>query len=175
MSNVKVTKSPAPATVRASEGAALRPFGSFFPFPDFGFFRLSPFSVFDDFNRDMDRLFHVSGNGTFLPAVECKVAEGKTVVTAELPGMKPEDVKVEVLDNVITIHGEKKAETRDEKEGYLRSERRYGSFYRSMPLPAGAKTEEIKAEISDGVLTVTIPAAVMPPPGAKEIPVSAAK
>ena len=91
------------------------------------------------------------------PVVDVRKCEGNLVVTAELPGLKKEDVKVELADNALLIKGERRTEHEEDREGYHRTERSYGKFYRSIPLPEGAGTEEIKAELGDGVLKVSIP------------------
>lgn len=80
------------------------------------------------------------------------------MVTAELPGLKKEEVKVELSDKVLIIEGERSREHKTDHEGYHRYERSYGKFYRSIPLPEGAKADQAKAETNDGVLKVTIPA-----------------
>ena len=77
--------------------------------------------------------------------------------------MKREDVKVELTNNVLTISGERKEEEEEKREGYYRSERSYGSFYRQLPLPEGAKTDTAKAEFNDGVLQVTMQAPAREP------------
>ena len=79
-------------------------------------------------------------------------------VRTELPGVSKDDVKVEVSDNLLTISGERKEEKEEKREGYYRSERSYGSFYRQVPLPEGAKTDTAKAEFTDGVLQITMQA-----------------
>ena len=70
--------------------------------------------------------------------------------------MGPEDIEVRVSGNVLTLSGEKKEETEEKKEGFYRSERRYGSFFRTVDLPPGAKADAVTAEYDKGVLTVRI-------------------
>lgn len=96
------------------------------------------------------------------PRIEIIEREGELLVRAELPGMSKEDVKVEVTDELITIEGERKAETREEKEGYFYSERSYGHFFRSIPVPEGAESEKVKASFQGGVLEVTMPMPAQP-------------
>jgi HSP20 family protein len=74
-----------------------------------------------------------------------------------LPGLKKEEVKVEVTDDALIIEGDRKREHQEDHEGFHRWERSYGHFYRSIPLPEGAKTEQVKAELSDGMLKVSLP------------------
>ena len=71
--------------------------------------------------------------------------------------MKKEDVKVEVTNGHLTISGERKTEAEERKEHYYRSEREYGSFYRTVPLPEGVKLDDVKATFADGVLEVSLP------------------
>jgi len=67
-------------------------------------------------------------------------------------------VKVEVTDDALIIEGERKREHKEEQEGYHRYERSFGRFYRSIPLPEGAKPDQAKAELNDGVLKISVPA-----------------
>ena len=80
------------------------------------------------------------------------------VIKADLPGLRKDEVSVEIADDSVTIQGERKTEHKDEREGYFRSERSYGSFCRVIPLPEGAMTDQAKANFHDGVLEVTLPA-----------------
>ena len=75
----------------------------------------------------------------------------------DLPGLKKEDVKVEVTDGYLTISGERKREEEEKKDDFYRCEREYGSFYRAVPLPEGAKLEDVKATFAGGVLEVSVP------------------
>ncbi len=137
-------------------------FGPMIPFGDL--FGVNPFALMREFTREMDRSVSGSWSGEFapqawMPAIEVKEANGNLVVTAELPGIKTEDVKVELTNDALTIQGERKQEKKEEKEGVYRSERSYGHFYRSIPLPDGAKTDQIKAELNNGVLEIKVPVA----------------
>jgi HSP20 family protein len=76
--------------------------------------------------------------------------------------MKKEDVKVEVTDGQLAISGERKSEAEEKGEEFYRCEREYGSFYRSVPLPEGAKLEDVKAIFADGVLEVSVPLPARP-------------
>ena len=82
---------------------------------------------------------------------------------ADLPGLKKDEVKVELTNDLLTISGERKEEKEEKREGYYRSERRYGSFFRQIPLPEGAKTDTAKAKFTDGVLEVTMQAPAREP------------
>jgi HSP20 family protein len=76
--------------------------------------------------------------------------------------MKKDEVSVDITDDAITIQGERKRESEEEREGFYRTERSYGSFCRVIPLPEGAMTEQAKANFRDGVLEVTMPAPPAP-------------
>ena len=127
-------------------------------------FSMNPFFLMKHFTEEMDRAFHgvplAAGNGAeWAPAVEVKEKEGKLYVTAELAGLKPEDVKVHVEGDTLVVEGERKQEKEEKREGYFHSERNYGKFYRSILLPEGAKAEETVAHFHNGVLEVTVPLA----------------
>ena len=97
------------------------------------------------------------GLGTLVPQIEVVQRKDALVVRADLPGISPEDVNLSVDNGVLTISGERKQETSEEQEGFLRSERVYGTFYRTVPLPDGADEEKVDATFTDGVLEVTVP------------------
>ncbi|CAL1697465.1 unnamed protein product [Somion occarium] len=79
--------------------------------------------------------------------------------TFELPGLKKEDVSIDVQDNVLTISGESKLSSERDEGGYVIRERRYGKFSRALSLPQGVKPDDVKAALDNGVLTVTFPKA----------------
>lgn len=127
-----------------------------------GLFGVNPFALMRQFTEDMDRMFgqapRVTGDGTtWSPAIEVKQKEGKLFVTAELPGLKKEDVKVHIEGDTLVVEGERKQEKEEKREGYYHSERSYGKFYRSIPLPEGAKLDQTAAQFNNGVLEVTVP------------------
>ncbi|MBS9718083.1 Hsp20/alpha crystallin family protein [Pseudohalocynthiibacter aestuariivivens] len=97
--------------------------------------------------------------GTKVPAIDVIDKEKEVQIKAELPGMDENDIEVELSDRMLTIRGEKKEEREEgEKEGnYYLSERRYGSFTRSLAVPEGVNTDKVDASFSKGVLTVTLP------------------
>jgi HSP20 family protein len=94
---------------------------------------------------------------TWLPGIDVFERDNRLVTRIDLPGVKRENVKVEVTDGQLTITGERKNETEEKKEQYYRCEREYGTFYRTVPLPEGVKFEEVKATFADGVLEVIVP------------------
>ncbi len=92
------------------------------------------------------------------PQIETFQRGDRFIVRADLPGMKKEDVDIELTDDSLTIEGERREEQEEDRGGYYRSERTYGHFYRVVPLPEGAITESAKANFDNGVLEVTIQA-----------------
>ncbi|KAI0655801.1 HSP20-like chaperone [Cubamyces menziesii] len=136
-----------------------------------GFFS-DPF--YDEFDRLFDEAFsrRTAGNGNtqvarqgsnapraFRPTIDLHEDKEKNLVTAtfELPGLKKEDVNIDVHNNVLTVSGESKQSEEHNDHGFVVKERRYGKFSRSIPVPQGIKPEEIKANLENGVLTVTFP------------------
>jgi HSP20 family protein len=125
-------------------------------------FRMTPFSLMRRITEEMDRVYHEfttsPGHGaTWAPAVEISELDGKYVVRAELPGVKPADVKLEITDEALVLEGERKSENQEAKSGVHLTERQYGRFYRSIPLPEGANIEEARARFENGVLEITVP------------------
>jgi HSP20 family protein len=78
-------------------------------------------------------------------------------VKASVPGLKPEDIEVAVVGDTLTIKGEVKTEEKYEEASYIRKERRFGAFQRTLTLPSGVATDTAKAEFENGVLTLTLP------------------
>jgi len=134
----------------------------YFPtFPFTGLFGASPFKFMRRFTEEMDRAFNAftppAEFDLWAPPLEVKNKNGNFVVTAELPGLTKDEIKVEVIENALVIEGERKREKEEKGAEFYRSERYYGKFYRSIPLPKGANAEQVKAELTNGVLEVTIP------------------
>ncbi len=131
------------------------------------FFSASPFSLMRRFSEDMDRLFggmwsgarggETAEMGIWAPPIEVSQRDKEMVVCAELPGLRKEDVRVEVNEDGLIIEGERKHEQEHKEGQYYRSERSYGRFYRLIPLPEDANLEQARANFHDGVLEVTIP------------------
>ena len=130
--------------------------------------RWDPFAEMAELRGRFDRLmddFAPLRERVWTPAVDVVCNDGTLVVRADMPGIKPEEIKIEILEGYLTLSGEHE-ETKEEKEKeYVRRDRRYGSFSRSIPLPEGVEAEKIKARTHDGVLEVTIP---LPKQTAKE-------
>jgi HSP20 family protein len=128
------------------------------------FFRMNPFSLMRRMTEEMDRVFgegglarESAGDGLWSPAIEVSERDGNCVIRAELPGLKPEDVKLEIENDALVLQGERKIEREEEKGGVHRTEIRYGRFYRSIPLPEGANVDQARAKFENGVLEVTVP------------------
>ena len=115
-----------------------------------------PFTELDErVDNALDRWF--SGPRGWLPAIDIVRRNGELVIRADVPGMEPDDVKIKVDDGMLTISGEREESDEEEDGKYLRRERRYGSFSRSMTLPAGVDPSKIEAKVKHGVAEVTIP------------------
>jgi HSP20 family protein len=108
--------------------------------------------LFGEMSRDYDFFDH-----GWSPAVDVKEDDQAYHIEADLPGMKKEDVEVTVVDNVVTIKGERKHEEEKKEKGYHRIERRYGTFERSFELPGGFQGDKIEARFDNGVLHMTLP------------------
>lgn len=118
---------------------------------------LALWNQFDDLlNDDFFRARKMAVPG-FTPAVDIHETKEGYELLADLPGMKPEDVDLTVENGVLTISGERKAEKAEEKDGYKRIERTYGSFRRSFTLPKGVDAEGIQAHVEHGQLRVKVP------------------
>jgi HSP20 family protein len=152
--------------------------GEYVPSRDlFGF---SPFSMMRRLSEELDRAFSTTFGltrgfgdwGIWSPPVEVRERNGNLEISAELPGLSKDDVKVECTDEGITIEGEKRSEMEKEEGGFRRSERSYGHFCRMIPLPEGAESDKAKAEFKDGVLQVRIPLSEQARAKRRQIPVS---
>ena len=95
--------------------------------------------------------------GAWRPMVDICDTENAIVVTAELPGVKKEDISIEVKDNILTIKGDRSVDSEVKEENYYRRERSFGSFQRSFSLPTDVNPESIKAGFKDGVLKIEVP------------------
>ena len=136
----------------------------------------NPFTFMRRVTEELDRAFGVRPDAGGLaqsyprmwaPALEVFERDNKFVVRAELPGLKKEDVKIEVTHDELTIEGERKlAKEEKEEGGFYRTERRYGTFYRSISIPEHVKAEAAAATFKDGVLEIEMP--TLPIPEAKK-------
>ena len=131
-----------------------------------------PFSELSRMERDMDRMFgnffgrrlfdfrwpeRVREIGVREPAIEVYEEKDDVVVKAEIPGIKKEELEVNVTDDLLTIKGEKKKEEEVKEKGYYYSERSYGAFERSVQIPRAVHADKARASFKDGILEVRLP------------------
>ena len=145
--------------------------------------RWSPFELVSQMQQEFDRLFndrwHVARPFRDLsmhamdwaPRTDVYQQDGNIVVKAEIPGVAKDDVKVKVEQGDLIISGERKSEENVEEKDYYRMERSFGSFYRRLPLPEGVDAKKIKANFSDGVLEVRVPAPAVSSSDEVEVPI----
>jgi len=126
--------------------------------------RYDPWNMFDQIRKEMDRALTREGDESgsvvtsdWSPAVDIKEDENGFTIVADIPGVDPKDIDVHMENGMLTIKGERESEKKEEKEGYKRIERSYGSFYRRFSMPDSADADKIKAESKNGVLQITIP------------------
>lgn len=164
-------RSSAQTGLQRQQGAAL---------PAYGGFGASPFSLMRRMMEDMDRFLEDFTGGRAGLAASPSVAAGlgagqrgamaqwapqvevfrrgdDMVVRADVPGIRPDDIDIEVDNDVLTISGERRQEAQEDREGFFHSERSYGNFMRSIPLPEGVQPDQVQATCRDGVLEVTVP------------------
>lgn len=143
--------------------------------------RWNPWSDLFSLHDQMDQLFNEAFGGSALARrnggeaaltlpIDIRQTDEAYVLEASVPGFKPEDVEVTLDQNVLTIQGTQRQESEEEKGGWVRRERRTGSFRRQVVLPAEVRAEEISASFEHGVLTVTVPRAQKAQP--RRIPVA---
>ena len=134
--------------------------------------RRDPFARFRQLTAEFERAFadwpssrlpsfgkELTSEGFWTPRIDVFERGDRLVTRVDLPGVKKEDVSVEVADGQLSLSGERKQESEEKNDNFYRSEREYGSFFRSVPLPEGVKIEDVKATFANGVLEVSIPLA----------------
>ena len=127
-------------------------------------------SIFDDLQDEVNRTFDSFwskaptrredwgvSEGSWSPRVDIEETDKDVLVTAEIPGMSKEEVKIDIRNNTLTLSGEKKQEKEIKEKNYYRLERRYGSFQRSFVIPAEIDRDKVKASYKDGILSITLP------------------
>lgn len=133
----------------------------------------NPFAVMQELSDEMDRLFDAFFYGTpmrgraqhqdvpslWMPEVDVSEEGNQLRVCVDLPGISKDNVNIDVQEGALIVRGERREERTEggEEQGFRRSERRYGSFYREIPLPEYVDTEKAEARMLDGVLNVTLP------------------
>lgn len=142
--------------------------------------RFEPWSIVDLLHRDLDRIAHARRGenddpksvANWVPAVDVVEEKHQFVLRADVPGVNPEDIDISMDAGVLTVSGERHAETIDETEGFRRVERVSGRFFRRFNLPDTADADGIKAKSHNGILEVSIPK--LPEVQARRITVEAA-
>ena len=114
-----------------------------------------PGDLLDEFWRDLD--FFPARGGDLTPRVDVVETADAIRVTAELPGVKADEVEITVEGDTLTLRGEKREEHEEKKKDYHRVERRYGAFSRSIHLPSSVDPDKVTARSKDGVLSIDIP------------------
>ena len=143
-----------------------------------------PFAILRQMTSELDRAFddwpsfrfpsfgqRATESIAWSPKIDVCEKDNRLVTRVDLPGMKKEDVSVEVTDGHLALSGERKRETEEKKNNFYRSEREYGSFCRSIPLPKGVKADDVKATFQNGVLEVTVPLPAAGKPNGRKIPI----
>ena len=153
-----------------------------------------PFALMREMTSELERVFHEpmwpslhwpslrtrpAVEAAWYPEIDVFEKDNRLVTKIDLPGMKKDDVKVEVTDGQLAISGERKREAEEKGEEFYRCEREYGSFHRAVPLPEGVRLEDVKATFADGVLEVSVPLPAKPEAKARTVeiqePTKAAK
>lgn len=125
--------------------------------------RFDPFRELSSLQTEVNRMLNRFGGESsvqresWMPSVDVIETDGAIKLKADLAGMDPEDIQLEVQDNVLTVSGERKFEEEVKDDKYYRIERRYGSFSRSLALPQGVDADKIEASYENGVLEVSVP------------------
>jgi len=122
------------------------------------------------FGRQLRRMPQLPAAG--MPRVDVFERNGDLVVKAELPGIKKEDVDLEIESGDLILRAERREEREVKDENWYRMERSYGQLYRRLPLPEGVQTDQIRAALTDGVLEVTIPKPRVKEPQAQKIAIT---
>lgn len=117
--------------------------------------------LFDEFRSEWETMFlppkHLTEDLVRQPLIDVADNGKEYIIKAELPGIEKDDLDIQVTENSIEISAETKKEEKEDREGYVRRERRYSSFYRNIPLPDSILTDKADAELKDGVLKVKLP------------------
>jgi len=125
--------------------------------------RWQPFQEMETLRRQMDQMFdemtalNRNSQATWQPAIELQDTEENVILRAEIPGIEGKDLDVRVTREAVAITGEHRYEKKAEEKGFFRSEFRYGKFGRVIPLPVAVQNDQVKADFTNGILTLTLP------------------
>jgi HSP20 family protein len=129
---------------------------------------IDPFSELENIQKQMNQMFDVSlarnpladvffSGGQWIPSIDVCENKDNVIIKADLPGLKKEEIELSVQEDHLVLKGEKKKDSEVKEENYYKSERFYGSFVRTVPLPSPVDSGKADAKYQDGVLTVTLP------------------
>jgi HSP20 family protein len=144
--------------------------------------KTGPFGLLRQMTTELDRMFddpwtfrwpalQLEDAAVWAPKVDVFEKDNRLVTRIDLPGVKKDDLTVEVGDGQLKMFGERKNETEEKDKNFYRCEREYGSFYRAVPLPAGVKPEDVKATFENGVLEVSVPIPAAAKANGQKIPI----
>lgn len=124
--------------------------------------KFSPFRELEAFENQIQRMlgdfpFSRRSSGSFIPAIDMHEDDKNLYITAELPGIEKDDIKISLHNDVLTISGERKREEKKENENYYHLEMCYGAFNRSITLPVEVDTEKVEASFKNGILKIQLP------------------
>jgi HSP20 family protein len=131
--------------------------------------RYEPWALFNQLQSEINRLFDTRTGvapgedsstvvtSAWMPAVDIREDQDRFTLFADIPGVQPKDIEITMENGVLTIRGERRLESEEEREGFKRVERARGTFYRRFSLPDSADPERVSAKGKDGVLEITIP------------------
>ena len=133
-----------------------------------------PFDGLTRWYDDIDSLFDTGfltdfGEKMWRPAIDVEEKDGKFLVKADLPGMKKNDIRIELKDGYLTLRGERKSEHEENEDNYHKIERNYGTFERTFRVPKGVTEKDIHAKYKDGVLEITVPVPKVEEPKTSEV------
>ena len=141
-----------------------------------------PFGLLRQMTSELDRMFddpwslrwpalQLENTAVWSPKVDVFEKDNRLVTRIDLPGVKKDDVTVEVGDGQLKMFGERQNESQENDKNFYRCERDYGSFYRAVPLPVGVKPEDVKATFDSGVLEVSVPIPAAAQANGQKIPI----
>ena len=125
--------------------------------------RWQPFQEFETLRRQMDHMFdELTGSErqaatSWQPAIELQDTEDNLMLRAQIPGVEGKDIDIQVTREAVAISGEYRLEKKTQEQGFFRTEFRYGNFQRVIPLPVPIQHEQVKADFTNGILTLTLP------------------